>query len=238
MYIKHASVSAFLPLAASGYDVDPRLHGNSSGYHSDDASPIKKSEGAPFQEFRMPGMLDSHDDHSRKIVQPSDVVIMVYYLRFSKDKQENGFSQTYKSQLIEIFPTCEQQALGCAIIYLIRKLSTCKKWHSVLIVLQSRTELNKRGVLQTSENPQVSVHEVVLWIPFVLFSIHNHQRFCDGFGGFTECHLSSWRKKRITRLWLIWPTLDAKIFFHLHCGAFLKILGFFIVWSFLFAIIL
>ena len=107
--------------------MDPRLHGNSSGYHSDDASPIKKSEGASFQEFRMPGMLDSHDDHSRKIVQPSDVVIMVYYLRFSKDKQENGFNQTYKSQLIEIFPTYEQQALGCAIIYLIRKLSTCKK---------------------------------------------------------------------------------------------------------------
>ena len=114
-------------MAASGYDVDPRLHGNSSGYHSDDASPMKKSEGAPFQEFRMPGMLDSHDDHSRKIVQPSDVVIMVYYLRFSKDTQENGFSQTYKSQLIEIFPTYEQQALGCAIIYLIRKFSTCKK---------------------------------------------------------------------------------------------------------------
>ena len=94
-------------------------------------------------------------------------------------------------------------------------------------MLQSRTELNKRGVLQTSENPQVSVHEVVLWIPFVLFSINNHQRFCDVFGGFTECHLSSWRKKRITRLWLMWPTLDAKIFFHLHCVAFLKIMGFF-----------
>lgn len=94
-------------------------------------------------------------------------------------------------------------------------------------MLQSRTELNKRGVLQTSENPQVSEHEVVLWIPFVLFSIHNHQRFCDGFGGFTECHLHSWRKKRITRLWLIWPTLDAKIFLHSHCVAFLKILGFF-----------
>lgn len=85
----------------NGYDVDPRLHGNSSGYHSDDASPIKKSEGAPFQEFRMPGMLDSHDDHSRKIVQPSDVVIM------------------------------------------------------------SRTELNKRGVLQTSENPQIRTNGTI-----------------------------------------------------------------------------
>ncbi|RMX38786.1 hypothetical protein pdam_00017686 [Pocillopora damicornis] len=85
----------------NGYDVDPRLHGNSSGYHSDDASPMKKSEGAPFQEFRMPGMLDSHDDHSRKIVQPSDVVIM------------------------------------------------------------SRTELNKRGVLQTSENPQIRTNGTI-----------------------------------------------------------------------------
>ena len=61
------------------------------------------------------------------------------------------------------------------------------------------------------------------------FSINNHQRFCDGFGGFTECHLSSGGKKRITRLWLIRPTLDAKIFFHLHCVAFLKIMGFFLL---------
>ena len=112
---------------------------------------------------------------------------------------------------------------------MIRKLSTCKKWHCVLIVLQSRTELNKRGVLQTSENPQVSVHEVVLWIPFVLFSINNHQRFCDGFGGFTECHLSSWRKKRITRLWLIWPTLDAKIFFALTLCSVFEDYGFFLL---------
>ena len=91
MYIKHASVSAFLPLAASGYDVDPRLHGNSSGYHSDDASPIKKSEGAPFQEFRMPGMLDSHDDHSRKIVQPSDVVIMVLLFKTVKKQTRKWY---------------------------------------------------------------------------------------------------------------------------------------------------
>ena len=78
-------------MAASGYDVDPRLHGNSSGYHSDDASPIKKSEGAPFQEFRMPGMLDSHDDHSRKIVQPSDVVIMVLLFKIVKKQTSKWF---------------------------------------------------------------------------------------------------------------------------------------------------
>ncbi|PFX19168.1 Neuron navigator 3 [Stylophora pistillata] len=85
----------------NGYDVDLRLHGNSSGYHSDDASPMKKSEGAPIQEFRMPGMLDGHEEQSRKIVQPSDVIIM------------------------------------------------------------SRTELDKRGVLQTSENPQVRTNGTI-----------------------------------------------------------------------------
>ena len=88
-----ACISLSFPsiVAASGYDVDPRLHGNSSGYHSDDASPIKKSEGAPFQEFRMPGMLDSHDDHSRKIVQPSDVVIMVLLFNFVKKQTSKWF---------------------------------------------------------------------------------------------------------------------------------------------------
>ena len=88
-----ACISLSFPsiVAASGYDVDPRLHGNSSGYHSDDASPIKKSEGAPFQEFRMPGMLDSHDDHSRKIVQPSDVVIMVLLFKIVKKQISKWF---------------------------------------------------------------------------------------------------------------------------------------------------
>ena len=60
-----------------GYDMEPRPHGNSSGYHSDDNSPTRKSETHPIHEFRMPGMLDRHDSQSKKAVQPSDVVIMV-----------------------------------------------------------------------------------------------------------------------------------------------------------------
>ena len=92
-HVQIACISLSFPsiVAASGYDVDPRLHGNSSGYHSDDASPIKKSEGAPFQEFRMPGMLDSHDEHSRKIVQPSDVVIMVLLFKIVKKQTSKWF---------------------------------------------------------------------------------------------------------------------------------------------------
>lgn len=66
-----------LVFCVSGYDIDPRLHGNSSGYYSDEASPTRKSETSPAQEFRMPGMLDGQENQSRKPVQPSDVVIMV-----------------------------------------------------------------------------------------------------------------------------------------------------------------
>ena len=74
-------LACFVVVVTLGYDVDPRLHGNSSGYHSDDATPTRKSEGAPIQEFRMPGMLDSlQENQSRKIVQPSDVVIMVIFI--------------------------------------------------------------------------------------------------------------------------------------------------------------
>ncbi|XP_078349255.1 uncharacterized protein LOC144634229 isoform X2 [Oculina patagonica] len=83
--------------STNGYDMDPRPHGNSSGYHSDDNSPTRKSEASPIHEFRMPGMLDRHDSQTKKAVQPSDVVIM------------------------------------------------------------SRTELDKRGVLQTSESPLSSL---------------------------------------------------------------------------------
>ena len=66
-----------LVCCVSGYDIDPRPHGNSSGYHSDDASPTRKSETSPTQDFRMPGMLDGQENQSRKLVQPSDVIIMV-----------------------------------------------------------------------------------------------------------------------------------------------------------------
>lgn len=69
------SLTAFM--CVLGYDMDPRPHGNSSGYHSDDNSPTRKSEASPIHEFRMPGMLDRHDSQTKKAVQPSDVVIMV-----------------------------------------------------------------------------------------------------------------------------------------------------------------
>ena len=64
----------------SGYDIEPRPHGSSSGYHSDDASPTRKNETAPLQDFRMPGMLDDGRESAaltRQPVQPSDVIIMV-----------------------------------------------------------------------------------------------------------------------------------------------------------------
>ena len=65
----------------TGYDVDPRTHGSSSGYHSDEASPTtQKNEPSPIHDFRMPGMLEGQESPilSRKPVQPSDVIITVY----------------------------------------------------------------------------------------------------------------------------------------------------------------
>ena len=64
----------------SGYDVDPRTHGSSSGYHSDEASPTaQKNEPSSIHDFRMPGMLEDQESPilSRKPVQPSDVIITV-----------------------------------------------------------------------------------------------------------------------------------------------------------------
>lgn len=67
----------YLP-STNGYDVDPRTHGSSSGYHSDEASPTtQKNEPSPIHDFRMPGMLEGQESPilSRKPVQPSDVII-------------------------------------------------------------------------------------------------------------------------------------------------------------------
>jgi len=74
--LMNGSVPHHLP-STNGYDYDPRPHGSSSGYHSDDASPTRKNEAAPIQDFRMPGMLDGRESPtlSRKPVQPSDVII-------------------------------------------------------------------------------------------------------------------------------------------------------------------
>lgn len=86
-----------VPYSAShnGYDMETRPHGNSSGYHSDEAPATQKTKSPPLQEFHMPGMLGGRESPfpAGTVVQPNDVIITT---RTELDKR--GVLQTPENQ--------------------------------------------------------------------------------------------------------------------------------------------
>lgn len=70
--------------------METRPHGNSSGYHSDEAPATQKTKSPPLQEFHMPGMLGGRESPfpAGTVVQPNDVIITVIFsVFFTSTKQ-------------------------------------------------------------------------------------------------------------------------------------------------------
>ncbi|XP_015769305.1 PREDICTED: uncharacterized protein LOC107347845 [Acropora digitifera] len=88
--------------------METRPHGNSSGYHSDEAPATQKTKSPPLQEFHMPGMLGGRESPfpAGTVVQPNDVIITT---RTELDKR--GVLQTPENQPPLVRSTNETSSL-------------------------------------------------------------------------------------------------------------------------------
>ena len=75
--------------------METRPHGNSSGYHSDEAPATQKTKSQPLQEFHMPGMLGGRESPfpAGTVVQPNDVIITVIFSVFFLSANNNQQSR-------------------------------------------------------------------------------------------------------------------------------------------------
>lgn len=75
--------------------METRPHGNSSGYHSDEAPATQKTKSPPLQEFHMPGMLGGRESPfpAGTVVQPNDVIITVIFSMFFTSANDNQQSR-------------------------------------------------------------------------------------------------------------------------------------------------